>query len=551
MTNPEKMLNVLDIVTKTIESADDVLLGRIYEGYENDIDMLCDDIIKETYKLLYGRDSKGRIQPTIKYMQEMNLALDEAMACNNLTYFCSNRLNMEINWHHLEWGWLVEMFLLICILAARDHGKSFFFSHGFPIWMMYKYNRLSKDQRVLNGKNGYIFSNTQSQAFDLLDIIRDSITEIDILRERLYPENRDVWSRGSIKTKNGCRLRVRGLGSTVRGAHPGFIVLDDPLKDNVLYSRNQRDKNKIYFNATILPMLIPGGQMIIVGTPFHVDDLYSLFRKGYDFAYREYPAIDESGNLLWESRHNKADLEMRRRIQGNVIFTREFLVKPISDKSTLFPPEILDKSKLGMGGYSYVPNVEAFPIKFKKIVTGADFAMSANVGADYTSFATFGIDATDNMYLINLYHKKGVKFYEQRRALLSIWKNFRPDVLFLESNQFQSIYHQILSEETSMPVKPFITTSRKQDLKDGVPGLAILFENGKIHFPYATKTDKEITDMVLDEFSNIGYADKGIEGIGSHDDIVMSIWLARMAMLYGTSNFTFDFVGENPFVQVA
>lgn len=545
MNNPEKMVSVYKIMDKTIGEADEVLLKRLLGGYGNDIDKLFEETTKEVYRILYGRDTQAKIQPTIAYLQEMNVAIEEQMCKSSLAYFCSNRLNMDVNWHHLEWAWLVENFPLLCVLAARDHGKSFFFSHGFSIWMMYKYDKMSKDQYVLNGRNGYLFSNTQTQAIDLLEIIKDSIVDNDALRERLYPDVREVWSKGSIKTKNGCRLRVRGLGSTVRGAHPGYIILDDPLKDNVLYSKNIRDKNKAFFNASILPMLVPGGQMVIVGTPFHVDDLYSLFENGYDFAFRKYPAIDSAGNLLWDRRHNKVDLDMRRRVQGNTIFTREFLVRPISDQSTLFPEDTLKKSIMGMGGFSYVPNVEAFPIKFRRIITGCDFAMSASVGADYTSFVTFGVDHSDALYLLNIYHKKGVKFHEQRRALLNIWKNFKPDVLFLESNQFQSIYSQILTEESSMPIKPFITTSRKQDLKDGVPGLALLFENGKIHFPYQTKEDKATTDMILEEFSNIGYTDKGVQGIGSHDDIVMSIWIARMAQLFGSSGFTFDFVGEN------
>ena len=77
----------------------------------------------------------------------------------------------------------------------------------------------------------------------------------------------------------------------------------------------------------------------------------------------------------------------------------------------------------------------------------------------------------------------------------------------------------------------------------------LLFENGKIHFPYQTKLDREITDKILDEFGNIGYTDKGIQGIGAHDDLVMAIWIARMAQLYGTSGFTWDFVGEQEFLS--
>lgn len=545
MNNSEKLKNVLDIVESTINKADEGLLKLLMSAYENDIDNLFDEITIEVYKILYGSDTKGKVQPTIRYLTEVNKAVEEEMACNSLAYFCSNRLGMEMNWHHIEWAWLIENFLLVAILAARDHGKSFFFSHGYPIWMMYKYDKNSMDQMVLNGRNGYLFSNTSSQVIDLMEIIQDSIMDNEVLREKLYPENhRDNWSKGSIKTKNGCRLRARSLGSTVRGAHPGYIILDDPLKDNVLYSKVQRDRNKDYFNASILPMLVPGGQMAVVGTPFHQEDLYSLFRNGIDFAYREYPAIDKDNNLLWEGRHNRDDLDMRRRIQGNILFTREFLVKPVSDQSSLFPERILRRSVIGMEGYSYVPNIEAFPIKFKKVITGCDFAMSSEVGADYTCFVTFGIDSLGNFWLIHIFHEKGVGYYEQRRQLENIWHKFRPDVMFLESNQFQRIYSQILSQETNMPIKPFITTKRKHSMQDGVPGLALLFENGKIKFPNATENDKKVTEKILNEFRSVGWTDKGIQGIGEHDDIVMAIWLARMAELYGSSSFIFDFVGS-------
>lgn len=545
MNNDEKYKSALNILNKTIDSTDEYILNLLYQGYGRDIDKLFDEIIREVYYILYGRDTYSRIQPTIRYLKEMENGVRVEMMKANSTYFCSEMLGMQINWHHIEWGWLVENFLLIAVLAARDHGKSFFFSHGIPLWKMYRYDRLSQDVNILNCRSGYIFSNTQTQAVDLLEIIRDSITDIDELRESLYPNSRDNWSKGSIKTKNGCKLRVRGLGATVRGGHPGYMILDDVLKDNVIYSKHQRERNKDYFNGSLFPMLIPGGQMLAVGTPFHVDDLYSLFRSNVDFAYREYPAIDEKGNLLWKERHSKADLDMRRRVQGNTVFTREYLVKPISAQSTVFPDSILKRSTMGMQGFSYVNNIEAFPMKFRKVITGCDFAMSSSVGADSTSFVTFGIDDSENFWLLNIYHKQGVKYFEQRRALYEIWRKFKPDVMFLEANQFQDIYSQILKEESSMPIKPFVTSSRKQSLTDGVPGLAILFENGKIRFPYATKYDQEVTEKILNEFRNIGWTDRGIQGVGEHDDIVMSIWLARMAYLFNSNKFIFELIGDD------
>ena len=115
--------------------------------------------------------------------------------------------------------------------------------------------------------------------------------------------------------------------------------------------------------------------------------------------------------------------------------------------------------------------------------------------------------------------------------------------MLLEANMFQKIYTESLKDETDMPVKPFITDKRKHQLEEGVPGLSILFENGKIKFPYATKEDKEITDMVLDEFRSIGWTEHGVQGVSSHDDIVMSVWLARMALISNSSDFVFDFIG--------
>lgn len=538
----DKWQNVYDIMDGVINDIDPVLLGRMLEGYSGDIDNMFNDVVNEAYRILYGKDAISKVRPSLRYLKELENELEEQMRINSLAYFNSSVIGMDINWHHVEWAWLVENFLLLAILAARDHGKSYFFSNGYPIWMAYKYDRMSTVQSRTNGRLGYIFSHTLSQAIDLLEIIKDTIEDVDILREKLYPSFRENWSKVSIKMKNGCRIRVRGMLSSVRGAHPGYIVLDDVLKDNVIYSKIIRERNKSYFSSAILGMLIPGGQLITVGTPFHYADLYSMFKESIDFVYRKYPAIDKDGNLLWERRHNKADLDMRRRVSGKIVFSREFLVEPVSDDTAMFPDNLLQRALVGMQSYSYVENIDAFPIKFKKVVTGGDFAISAKVGADWTSFVTFGIDDNENFWLINLYHEKGVGFTEQKRVLRSIWRRFRPDIMYLEANQFQRIYSESLADESSMPVKAFTTTKRKNSLEEGVPGLAILFENNKLKFPYATPKDKKTTDKILDEFRSIGWTEKGIEGVGEHDDIVMSIWIARNAHLYGGADFTFDFV---------
>ena len=82
----------------------------------------------------------------------------------------------------------------------------------------------------------------------------------DILRERLYPDSRNsgAWASTNIVCKNGARLTCKGFGSSVRGAHPYWIVVADGLKDNVIYSQLQRQKSIDFFHDTRTDILVLG-----------------------------------------------------------------------------------------------------------------------------------------------------------------------------------------------------------------------------------------------------------------------------------------------------
>ena len=60
-----------------------------------------------------------------------------------------------------------------------------------------------------------------------------------------------------------------------------------------------------------------------------------------------------------------------------------------------------------MENYTLVSSRDDFPIRFAKVVTGCDFSISANVGADYFCFSTFGIDEDNGMWLLNMKLGKG------------------------------------------------------------------------------------------------------------------------------------------------
>ena len=427
--------------------------------------------------------------------------------------------------------------------------NSFYFSNAYAAWQLYRYKkpsttRYSKRPTAASSNRGFLFSFSLQQSVDLLEILKGTIEENEILKERLFPQSTaSNWSATNIVCRNGARLTGKGFGSSVRGAHPYWIIVDDGLKDNVIYSSLQRNKSTDYFHSVIMNMLVPGGQIIVVGTPFHAEDLYGDLKTKNGWFVIEYPAIFPDGRILWPQRWSFKDLMDKKETQGSIIFSRENRCRPITNESSIFPMEILTRSLLRMENYTLVDSREEFPIKFSKVVVGCDFAISANVGADYAVFSVWGIDElTDERWLLHLYREKGVKFFEQMNVLRRINSRFRPDLIVMENNTFQQIFVETADTE-GMPVIGHTTGIDKYDLKTGWPHLSTLFERGKIHIPIGNVYSQQVKDLIFQDLGSVAFTEKGLESVGSHDDISSSFWLADLAASRMTTGFKFDMLG--------
>ena len=427
--------------------------------------------------------------------------------------------------------------------------NSFYFSNAYAAWQLYRYKkpsttRYSKRPTAASSNRGFLFSFSLQQSVDLLEILKGTIEENEILKERLFPQSTaNNWSATNIVCRNGARLTGKGFGSSVRGAHPYWIIVDDGLKDNVIYSSLQRNKSTDYFHSVIMNMLVPGGQIIVVGTPFHAEDLYGDLKTKNGWFVIEYPAIFPDGRILWPQRWSFKDLMDKKETQGSIIFSRENLCRPITNESSIFPMEILTRSLLRMENYTLVDSREEFPIKFSKVVVGCDFAISANVGADYAVFSVWGIDElTDERWLLHFYREKGAKFFEQMNVLRRINSRFRPDLIVMENNTFQQIFVETADTE-GMPVIGHTTGIDKYDLKTGWPHLSTLFERGKIHIPIGNVYSQQVKDLIFQDLGSVAFTEKGLESVGSHDDISSSFWLADLAASRMTTGFKFDMLG--------
>ena len=419
--------------------------------------------------------------------------------------------------------------------------NSFFWTELFSCWKMYGYD--SNQPNTKMNQKGFFFSNNDEKAAHFLGLIKERIMFNEVLRDRLFLTQRD-FKTNKLTAKNGATLDCKGFMGSARGHHPFWIVVDDPLTDQTIYSASYREKAIDYFYSVVMNMLVPHGQLALIGTPFHAQDIYSTFRepkKLLSWTYREYPAIFPDGQVLWSDRYSYEQLKTKRTNLGAQIFGREFLLKPVTSDTSLFPWKMINPSIAGMENFRLVNNVEAFPVGFQKIVLSADFAKSANVGSDATWMGVWGIDSQDKMWLIHSWRKVGATFNEQIAKIKQLHQDFRFDIGVLEANNFQKIYVEYL-EDTGIPIVPHVTSSNKTKIEDGVPSMAVMFERLQFRFPYGDEHSKNTADLLLSEFSSMSYTDKGIQGVGAHDDGVMMTWFGTKGKNYQGGGFAFDFM---------
>jgi phage terminase large subunit-like protein len=535
--------DILSFTKDIIEHLDERALEALVGGSEADVDNMIDIMMSEAQAVLTV-PTKGLDVSRFDSLDPLVGSLEETLRKESFSYFLLSTMpDFYLNVHHLEWGNLAQIYNKLCVEAARGHGKSFFFSKGYPLWKMYRYEKdtpfKKAPKKYRMSREGMLITNEYKLANHLLSIVKEEIEENDVLREKLYPEMKAGWAAESITCKNGAKLSAKSVGSKMRGFHPDWVVCDDYLNDQILYSTEQNNKYINHFHSVTMNLLEPGGQAIVVGTPFREDDLYANLKQSGKWKVFEYPAIYPDGRVLWPERHSLQEVLDKRLTQGSTIFSREMLVRPISTESSLFPYPMLkqcfdERSTL-------IPNIHSSRKNYKRVVLGCDFAMSANISADYSVFTVLGVTDNDHYDILHIWRKQGATYDEQVGTIKRLYNDFRCDTVLCEDNGAQKIFVQLLNDAGVPATGQTTTAQRKYDFNKGIPKMQALFEQGRIHIPRGDQYSIDITDTLVSELTTFTWDDdKGkIQGVGQHDDMPMSLWVAISATSIGSFNFSF------------
>jgi hypothetical protein len=535
-------------VLNLIELLPDEALNELLGGYQGDVDNMISSIYEETNTVLHDNISKSNVHSgSFEGQAFLQASIEESFRLTSLAYFILTVLpHFELEAFHIEWARLVEEYRRLNVIAPRGHGKSYFFSYANLLWTLYRYTANTETANVPLDRQmcreTMLFTNEISLAENLLGLVSDELKENDKLTERLY--NKNTTNKQSIICKNGAKIIAKSAGSKARGYHPTKIILDDYLNDQVITSAEQNSKYISHFYSVISNCLEPNGQLVVVGTPFSENDLYSdLKKKKYEkgskkgkkiYTVCEYPAINpKDGSVLAPSRFSWDALMEKRAQFGSTIFSRELLCIPVSEASTIFTPEVLNQMSIGMENYSLVSNIDNFKIKnFDRVVTCVDLSISANIGSDYTVIITLGL-LDGKIYIVSIDRFKNKRYNEQITAIQKNYANFTPDTIVVESNGFQRVMSDIASD-LGLPIKKFQTGNNKKDLYFGLPAVAVLMERDQIKLPTVDNVNgRGIQEVLKREFSNISFNEHNakLENVGGNDDIAHCLWFGVVELL--------------------
>lgn len=413
--------------------------------------------------------------------------------------------------------------------------NSYMWSYAFILWRLWSYCKpVPWRQNTVDNQNRketcYITS-TMTLAKVQIKKVREEIETNDLIAEKLNPNGKASIGETGITTETGSTLHIRGRDGFIRGLHVGAVLCDDMPDESSLYSDEQREKLKELLKGTIEPIVEPYGYFIVCGTPYSSapNELYQVLKADKRFYCFEYPVIFPDGRPLAPDRYTFDQILAKREELGTIVFNREYLVVPISDSSTIFPYEYLMRSTVGMENIRFATSIDDYPIKLQRVHIGVDFAVSGNIGADYTVYSVWGIDSMKNYYLLTYYRQKGMSHNEQIDKIVQLDRLFRPNKIVCESNGFQSILSALARERGLKNIETFTTTEgNKKDLYTGLPSLSAMFERGQLKCPYAVGETRQAVDLMFGEFSSITFkSDNGkLEAASGHDDVCMSTFIS-------------------------
>ena len=310
------------------------------------------------------------------------------------------------------------------------------------------------------------------------------------------------------RTKLGMKepsLFVSAVDNNRTGMHPDVIIMDDLVSENTVTTKEQRNKTKTHYRFS-LSLLERNGLQVVIGTRYHMDDLYDelLKNKGFNCIVR--PAILPNGKCYFPTKYPIEVLAELKRDQGADIYNSQYMLDPTNEDDATFKVGNLNYYEDG----EFEEDIKAGRIKFQQVYIITDLAITQNKRSDFTVVMIIGVTADKKIYVVDYSHDK----FTPSQTVTEIFKQYEKarkygyvHGVYIETVAFQKVMLYLLKDEAkrrgiSIPLKE-LKANKDKTLR--INGLVPLVDNGDV---YISGRHTELRDEMR-EFP-----------FGRHDDII-------------------------------
>lgn len=304
--------------------------------------------------------------------------------------------------------------------------------------------------RVLNNPNIriLILNEVEGNATDFLSEIQDHFAYNQKLRHFFGDWKSPKWSASEMTVNRRTMIaseptiRARGFSSKLVSAHYDLIIVDDGCGMDDRLSRAVRETKKERFKD-LESLLNEDGEIIVVGTHWHYDDLYywlmeminPLLAEDRKYEISSQGARREDGSILFKENFTEEDLKDLETKLGMVLYAANYLNQPLTEGAKIFKLDDLnffDPTKV-----KYEDDAEYYGFLDPSL---------GRAGSDYPAF-TMGVKHSGNMIDIIDAQLKIIPPSEQIDTIIDYQRKYHFQSFGIEKNGFQELLADALERK--------------------------------------------------------------------------------------------------------